>query len=361
MAKRKSYKQDFRASVQGNKTPKRQQVEKLIGKYVTTPKINRQHQIKQEAWFNRLKIKQESAKRRNEEYQDMAKMIYPQHFRNKILAQTTPNEIVNKLVASLYELYKEQLPNIRYVATHQEQLNKMFGDLPFAKAWESDVFKSLAIEYTTKQLSDEELLKYVTGLDKYSQAKLYNLLFSYKAMPTGHYKGIQETLARIAANRQAILAGTIYENADKEEQNKYVSAYYKAFREWAKSIDKTQYDSEDAFAAFQSVNFTDIDSLNMDDELAGELANRLSMRAQDKLEEEEMLDNLFKKTSRFRLHSMGRSSNQTKDKLNLEDSLFDESLDIEDRLMIAEQLGLKAKVIDGELYITKPDTGGMQL
>lgn len=371
MAKRKSYNLDFTASVKGNLSPKRKKIEQFKSKYNVESIVNKRFEqhakdienAKNKAWINRLGIKKTSAQHTQDLYQDMTKMLYPQHFRSKLLSPETPNEIVNKLTASLYELYKEQLPNIRYVALHQGQLEKMYGDYKFAKAWESDVFKSLAHEYTTKQLSDDELLNYVTGLDKYKQAKLYNLLYSYKAMPTGHYKGIQELGGKLAANRQAILAGTIYENAPKDEQDKYVSAYYKVFREWAKSLDKALYDSEDAFAVFQSINFTDIDSLNMNDILAGELFDRLSSRAQDRLEEEELLENQFKKTSKFRVHSMGRTSNSMKDKISFEDALFDESIDVEDRLMIAEQLGIKAKIIDGELYVSKSDNsiGGLRL
>ena len=392
MAKRKSYKQDFTASVQGNLSPKREQIEKHKASLISTnngqinikgnmaqKRVNDVRSIealvnkkfeqaakdvseaKNAAWISRLGIKQISAKNKNDLYQDMTKMLYPQHFRSKLLSSNTPNEVVNKLIASLYELYKEQLPNIRYVAQHREQLVKMFSDYKFTTAWESDVYKTLVTEYTTKQLNDEELLEYVTNLDKSKQAKLYNLLYSYKAMPTGHYKGIQELAAKIGANRKAILAGTIYETAPKEEQDKYVSAFYRTFREWSRTLDKAQYDSEDAFSVFINMNFTDIDSLNMNDVLAGELFDRLSKRAQDKLEEEQMYEDMFKHTSRYRLHSMGRTSNSMKDTVNLEDAVFDESLDINDRLMIADKLGLKAKIIDGELYITKSSNGGLQL
>lgn len=393
MAKRKSFKQDFTASVKGNLSPKREQIEKYKDSIISSNKgqisikgnmaqrhvdsiksieavVNKKFEqaakdvaeAKSSAWIDRLGIKQISAKNKDELYQDMTKMLYPQHFRSKLLASNTPSDIVNKLVAHLYELYREQLPNIRYVAQHREQLERMFSDYKFAKAWESEVYKALATEYTTKQMSDEELLSYVVNLDKNKQAKLYNLLYSYKAMPTGHYKGIQELSAKIGANRKAILAGTIYENAPKEEQDKYVSAFYKAFREWSRSLDKTLYDSEDAFAVFINMNFTDIDSLNMNDTLAGELFDRLSKRAQDKLEEEQMYEDMFKQTSRFRLHSMGRTSNSMKDTLSLEDALFDESIDVNDRLMIAEKLHVKAKIIDGVLYISKTNNiGGLQL
>lgn len=391
MAKRKNYQQDFTASVQGNLSHKREQIEKHKASLINNngqisvkgnmaqKRVNNTRSIeayvnnkfeqaakevtesKRSAYIDRLNIKQISAKNKDDLYQDMTKMLYPQHFRSKLLAPETPNDIVNTLVASLYTLYKEQLPNIRYVAQHREQLEKMFNDYKFSKAWESDVYKALATEYTTKQLNDDELLKYVVGLDKNKQAKLYNLLYSYKAMPTGHYKGIQELSAKIGANRKAILAGTIYENAPKEEQDKYVSAFYKAFREWSKTLDKTLYDSEDAFSVFINMNFTDIDSLNMNDTLAGELFDRLSKRAQEKLEEEQTYEDMFKQTSRFRLHSMGRSSNSMKDTLSLEDAIFDESIDVEDRLKIAKQLNLKAKIIDGVLYVSKPNNGGLQL
>lgn len=351
MAKRKSYKQDFKASVQGNKTPKRQQVEKLKSKYVKSIEnvVNERfaqaakdiETAKSNAWIDRLKIKKSSAQNRQDLYQDMTKMLYPQHFKNKLLNPETPNEVVNKLVASLYELYKEQLPNIRYVALHRERLDKMFKDYQFAKAWESDVFNNLALEYTTKELSDEELLNYVTNLGKFRQASLYNLLYSYKSMPTGHYKGIQELMAKLGANRKAILAGTSYENAPKDEQDKYVSAFYRTFREWSKSLDKSLYDSEDAFAVFQSMNFTDIDSLNMNDVLAGELFDRMSQRAQDKLEEEQILDDMFKQTSRFRLHSMSVSRVRSANKIDSTmDLIYDESLSQSTRLEVGKRAGL---------------------
>lgn len=385
MAKRKSYKQDFRASVQGNLSPKREQIEKRKASLISAnngqisikgnmaqKRVNDARSIealvnkkfeqaakdvessKSNAWIDRLKIKKTSAQNKQDLYQDMTKMLYPQHFKSKLLNPNTPNEVVNKLVASLYELYKEQLPNIRYVALNRVRLDKMFKDYQFSKAWESDVFETLATEYTTKELNDEELLKYITNLSKFRQASLYNLLYSYKAMPTGHYKGIQELAAKLGANRKAILAGTIYENAPREEQDKYVSAFYRTFREWARSLDKSLYDSEDAFAVFQSMNFTDIDSLNMNDTLAGELFDRLSKRAEEKLEEEQMYEDMFKHTSRYRLHSMVRSNNSMKDTINFEESLFDESIDVEERLKLAEKLHLNAKIIDGELYVSKP-------
>lgn len=296
---------------------------------------------RKKAWIDRMKIKQSSAKSKQDLYQDMTKMLYPQHFRNKLLANNTPNEVVNKLVNSLYELYKEQLPNIRYTMLHRTSLNLMFEGYQFTKAWESEVFNNLTQQYTTEALNNEELLKYVTNLSRFKQANLYNLLYSYKAMPTGHYKGIQELIAKVNANRKAILAGTQYENTPKEEQNKFVSAFYKSFREWAKSIDKTQYDSEDAFAAFQSINFTDIDSLNMNDVLAGELSDRLVKRAQDKLEEEQILDDMFKQTSKFRLHSMNTSRVKAANKINsIEDIIYDESISEDSRLEIGKHAGL---------------------
>lgn len=329
---------------------------------------------RKKAWIDRVRIKQESAKSKQELYQDMTKMLYPQHFKKKLLASNTPNEVVDKLVNTLYELYKEQYPHIRYTMMHRNALDNMLGGYQFTKAWESKVFESLVQDYTTKRLTDEELLQYVKSLDRYKQANLYNLLYSYKAMPTGHYEGIQKLIAKVNANRKAILAGTAYEDAPKEEQSKYISAFYKTFREWAKSIDKTQYDSEDAFAAFQSINFTDIDSLNMNDVLAGELADRLSKRAQDKLEEEQILNDMFKQTSKFRLHSMNTSrASRAENKIDtIDDIIYDESISLDSRLEIGRHAGLtpimedildeEGNVIDTRIVEWRaPENRGIQL
>lgn len=276
------------------------------------------------AWVDRLEFNKNILNKRNENLKELDKRLGPNMFKNEILKayknKETDGTRYNKLMDQLIKLYTEVVDDYKYIEENEGQLKGMFAAVSsrFKKPWETEVYTRLKnfgldkiVDEKTKQLEQYrnrgDILT-ISQLDKIlklrsplSNAELYNLLYAFKAMPTASKQGIMDTLMKIARTNKAILAGTKYQQASPQEQVKFIKAWWTTFREWSETIDKSIYDSEDAIQAFSSINFDDIENVSLNDTLAKELKEKYDKRAEERLNQEIELEDMFENTSRFRV------------------------------------------------------------
>ena len=326
------------------------------------------------AWIDRLKFNKEIQSKRNENLKDLDKRLYPNMFKREIVEaynnRSNNPDRYNKLVNQLYKLYSETINDYTYIKDNEKLLKDAFMMVSskFKKPWETEVYKRLK-EYgldlvVSKELkesdvyrnrpdvfTEETFIKMLAMRTPLSNAELYNLLYAFKAMPTASKQGILDTLGKIQKTNKAIIAGSKYENASVSDQLKYIRAWWEAFREWTSTIDKSLYDSEDALKAFSEVNFYDIESLSIDDKIAGELKERYDKRAEEKINQEIELENMFENTSRFRVHvdqtQRFRKSKNNKSDIDKWNEVI-EDLDEDEIKDLMTQLNQKQKEIENE-------------
>lgn len=327
------------------------------------------------AWVDRLEFNKEILNKRNESLKELDKRLGPNMFKNEILKahknRDNDGARYNKLIDQLVKIYKEIIDDYKYIEENEEQLKAMFTAVSsrFKKPWETEVYTRLKnfgldkiVDEETKQmdpyrnrpdiLTESQLKESLKLRSPLSNSELYNLLYAFKAMPTASKQGIMDTFAKIAKTNKAILAGTKYEKASYKEQGEFVKAWWATFREWSETIDKSIYDSEDAIQAFSSINFDDIENVSLNDIIAKELKEKYDKRAEERLNQEIELENMFENTSRFRVkvderQRTRKSKNNNKTDMDNWNELINE-MDEDELNDLRDQLNRRQKEIDNE-------------
>ena len=326
------------------------------------------------AWVDRLEFNKEILNKRNENLKELDKRLGPNMFKNEILKahKNRDNDSVryNKLIDQLTKLYKEIIDDYKYIEENEEQLKAMFSAVSarFKKPWETEVYTRLKkfgldkiVDEETKKmdpyrnrpdiLTESQLRESLKLRSPLSNSELYNLLYAFKAMPTASKQGIIDTFAKIAKTNKAILAGTKYEKASYKEQGEFVKAWWKTFREWSETIDKSIYDSEDAIQAFSSINFDDIENISLNDSLAKELKEKYDKRAEERLNQEIEIESMFENTSRFRVKVDERERSRTSKNNKTDEEKWAEAIDnMDDEMfeMVAQRVAQRQKEIEEE-------------